>query len=64
MECAINPDVCTPSEYTEAAAKYLVKHHEADIIAILDDMNISDAKHHSVSVNCLDLLQEKALSLR
>jgi DNA helicase MCM9 len=56
LQCTINAEALTNSEYTDMMCTYLLSHHWKDIVAILNDQNTSTAKHHSIAVNCLDLI--------
>ena len=56
LQCTINAEALTNSEYTDMMCTYLRSHHWKDIVAILNDQNTSTAKHHSIAVNCLDLI--------
>ena len=59
MQCAIDIEKITAQDFQECVAAYLIKHHQPELITILEDGNISNARHHSVSTSCMDLLQEE-----
>ena len=58
LHCLLDASSELPSEYTRHFANYLQKHHQAEIEAILMELDAASSAHYSVSVNVLDLLQE------
>jgi DNA helicase MCM9 len=58
LHCLLDASSELPSEYTRHFANYLQKNHQAEIEAILMELDAASSAHYSVSVNVLDLLQE------
>ena len=61
MDCAIETDKLESGELSDYVANYLLREHEDQLLTILDDENTSTSRHHSVSINCLDLLQHNVV---
>jgi DNA helicase MCM9 len=60
LKSVLQVDVILPSEYMELMADYISKHHTEEIREILLDSSATTAKHHSISINMLDLMWENA----
>ena len=50
MQCTIDPEAILPSDYTYLMTKYLLQKHMQQVIKILEDPNMSTAKHHSIAI--------------
>ena len=58
MECALDDSQLLPDDITAAMCHHLLQHHREDLEQILADANVSVAKHHSVAVDCRQLMLE------